>query len=431
MTTESKSLTGRAVEAPQSLLSEPLAGLLSRIRERTARVVVVGQGYVGFPLAQRVAERGFPTIGLDRSDDVRKRCEGMNVHPSYRASSDSGDLVDAEVVIIAVPTPTLDTEAGRTPDLGAVRDALAAVGVHRVPAELARLVVIESTYAPGTTRSLAAEFLGREGTGRLAIGYSPERIDPGNAQFTVDNIPKVVSGLDDGSAQLVREFYDAVVKETVLASSVEAAEACKLLENTFRFINITFAHEFEEYCRAVGVSAREATMLAATKPFGYMPFHAGPGIGGHCIAEDPYYLHEAMRAASVDAKVLGSALENHENRAAVIADRIAARLGGSVEGRHVILLGVSYKPDVADTRRSPASEILRELRARGATVGYHDPLVSTFDGLQSIDVKRCEAADYDLAVTITRHTGLDTGALVAAGWPVFDPLEANGVSCGS
>ncbi|MGE3077138.1 MAG: nucleotide sugar dehydrogenase [Dehalococcoidia bacterium] len=405
--------------APEQL-STPLAALRERLQSRTATVAVVGQGYVGFPLAQRIAEKGFPTLGLDSSADVEQRCRGMNVHSSYRSTSDPSGLADADIVVVAVPTPTIDTETGRFPDLGNVRAAMADIERHPRNGGTARLVIVESTYAPGTTRSLVHEFFSEFVVGDdIAVGYSPERIDPGNAHYSVDNIPKVVSGLDEASLLLTREFYDCIVDDTIPATSVEAAEACKLLENTFRFINITFAQEFEEYCSAIGVNAREATNLAATKPFGFMRFFAGAGIGGHCIAEDPYFLFESMRQASVEPKILASALSNHELRAASLVGRVAARLGG-LDGKRILLLGVSYKPDVADTRRSPASPILRELLAHGAQVAFHDPLVPFFEGRESTSLESAELR-FDMAIVIASHTSFDVDSLRCAGLRVFDP----------
>jgi len=406
-------------------LPAPLDGLLRRIHSRTATVAVLGQGYVGFPLAQRAAERGFPTIGIDASEAVKRRCDGMNVHASYRASFEMADISSSEVVVVAVPTPTQDEGDVRRPDLAYVRSALDAVGRYPHREGRARLVVVESTYAPGTTRALAREYLGANGElgETLAVGYSPERIDPGNSHYSVDNIPKVVSGLCGASAQLVKEFYDAIVDQTVPASSVEAAEACKLLENTFRFVNITFAQEFEQYCNAIGVSAREATELAATKPFGYMRFHAGPGIGGHCIAEDPYFLYEAMLSARIQPGVLRSALDNHESRAQVLVDRIAAHAGGTVREKKIVLLGVSYKPGVADTRRSPASAIRKELLERGAIVSYHDPLVPLFENLESLSIDTESPTNHDLAVVVMKHASLDVAGMRSSGWRVFDPVE--------
>ncbi len=402
-------------------LSPSLRALRGKIASHSATVAVIGQGYVGFPLAQRIAEKGFVTLGIDSSPEVEQRCRGMNVHESYRATRDPRWLKNADVVVVAVPTPTIDTDKGRMPDLSNVRDAMDAIRQQWQTVIDGQLIIIESTYAPGTTRALIGElFSGRIIGKDLAVGYSPERIDPGNAHFSVDNIPKVVSGLDEASLLLTREFYDCIVDETVPATAVEAAEACKLLENTFRFINITFAQEFEEYCSRLGISAREATDLAATKPFGFMKFVAGAGIGGHCIAEDPYFLFDSMLQAGIEPKILASSLNNHELRAANLVGRVGKRLGGLADKR-VLLLGVTYKPDVADTRRSPAAPILAELIAHGATVSFYDPLVQTFEGLRSTSLESASER-FDLAVLVTAHTAFNIQSMRSAGLRIFDPV---------
>jgi nucleotide sugar dehydrogenase len=410
---------------PGDVITGPLALLRRKLADRSATVAVIGQGYVGFPLAQRIAEKGFPTIGLDSNTEVELRCRGMNVHASYRSTSEPSTLALADVAVIAVPTPTVDADSGRCPDLSNVRAAMLNLQQNPRIGGYPRLIVIESTYAPRTTRNLMSEFFPGAVIGTdLAVGYSPERIDPGNSHFSVDNIPKVVSGLDQSSLVLTREFYDSIVERTVPATSVEAAEACKLLENTFRFINITFAQEFEEYCSALGISAREATDLAATKPFGFMRFSAGAGIGGHCIAEDPYFLFESMLESRIEPGILASALRNHETRAANVVGRVSKRFGG-LAGKRVLLLGVSYKPDVADTRRSPASAIVRELRACGAEPAFSDPLVPSFEGMQSTALDDA-ASRFDIALVITNHSSFDLDSLRAAGLPIWDaasPLD--------
>ncbi|MGI8549718.1 MAG: UDP binding domain-containing protein, partial [Dehalococcoidia bacterium] len=196
-------------------------------------------------------------------------------------------------------------------------------------------------------------------------------------------------------------------------------------ENTFRFISITFAQEFDTSCEKAGIDAREITTLAATKPFGFMPFYAGPGIGGHCIAEDPYYLYQSMLDSGLSPKILESALANHEARASVIVERIIEHIGGRpLEGAKILLLGVSYKPNVGDARRSPAQPILELLEAEGATVDYHDSLVAKFHGHTSVDLRAASAVDYDVAVLITAHDGVNYHELMDAGWNIFDTRGA-------
>ena len=395
--------------------------LLRRIHAKRAFVGVIGQGYVGFPLAQRIAHCGFTTVGYDINSETLQRCTATNGSHRYRATSSAEALATCVVIIIAVPTPTIVEGSRRRPDLSlvltAVANTLSLLRVNRP-----KLIVVESTYAPGTTRRQVAPLIAEQY--RLGqdvfLGYSPERIDPGNASYDVANTPKITSGYDATSAELTQEFYSRVVSRAIPASSMEAAEATKMLENTFRFISITFAQEFDEYCASAGLDAREVTDLAATKPFGFMPFFAGAGIGGHCIAEDPYYLEESMDERGASADILRAALRNHESRAGVIVRRICAAAGGTLQGARVLLLGVSYKPNIGDARQSPATGLVNALEAVGATVDYHDPYVRTFANRRSIDLMAARPFDYDVAAIITPHDDFDLDAMELDGWPLFD-----------
>ena len=420
--------TRTASESGSSLRTHGLRALAARITTHSATVGVVGQGYVGFPLAQRVAEGGYTTYGFDSSGAVVDRCNAQNRLPNYEAVRSAIRLTPCDVIIVAVPTPTLDVDGRREPDLSLVKAAIRTVLLNIPDDGRARLLIIESTYAPGTTRKVIAPVIAaRHEIGiTVALGYSPERIDPGNKTFNIVNTPKITSGYDDASAHLTHLFYSQIVERAVPASSLEAAEATKILENTFRFVNITFAQEFDEYCTRSGISAREITNLAATKPFGYMPFYAGPGIGGHCIAEDPYYLYQSMLDKGMEPKVLTSAIANHEARAGIIVERIVQRLGGRpVHGARMLLLGVSYKRDIGDARRSPAEPLLERLEAEGASVDYHDTRVAQFAGRSSVDLRRAQPSDYDLAVLVTRHSDLDDRGMTAAGWRILDTTGAS------
>jgi UDP-N-acetyl-D-glucosamine dehydrogenase len=398
--------------------------LAEKISTRRAVVGVIGQGYVGFPLAQRAAERGFRTIGYDINRATVERCKELNRYSTYFINRDISDLTALDVIVIAVPTPTLDLPTGeRRPDLSlvisAVQTVLAALPNDRKP----RLLLLESTYAPGTTRRIVAPLLeGRQELGvTMALGYSPERIDPGNTRFTLVNTPKVTSGYDRNSAVLTQLFYSQIVDQVVPASSMEAAEATKIFENTFRFLNITLAHEFDEYCERIGIQAREVTTLASSKPFGFMPFYAGAGIGGHCIAEDPYYLYHQMLDEGMQAPILAAAIANHEARTSVIVERIVYRLGGRpIAGARILVLGVSYKPNISDARRSPAAPLIEALEAEGATVDYHDPHVAEFARRSSIPLATVYPKAYDLCVLVTAHSGIDYARMVEQGWPILD-----------
>lgn len=403
-----------------------VAALAERIRSHDARVAVVGQGYVGFPLAQTIASAGFATLGYDIDARALAAARRNSTASRYEAVGSAHRLQSADVIIIAVPTPTRDEGGVRQPDLGYVISAVQNVVAHLPADNAARLLVLESTYAPGTTREVVGPLVARWhrlGTDIL-LGYSPERIDPGNSEFGLSNTPKVVSGLDEQAAELTALFYSQVVRQVIPASSVEAAEATKLLENTFRFVNITFVQEFDEYCEAAGLDASEVIGLAASKPFGFMPFQPGPGIGGHCIAEDPYYLYEAIRRTTTQAAILESAIRNHEMRAEVLVRRIRDRLApAALAASRVLLLGVAYKPNIADARQSPAADLLDRLEAAGARIDYHDPFVDQFQGRSSRSLDNADPGSYDLAVVMTRHSVFDIERLTQRGWHVFDAWE--------
>lgn len=419
---QAPALTTKAATANEQHMAADLRTLESRIRSRKAVVGVVGQGYVGFPLAQRIAQSGYKTYGFDLNGDTVVRCEQENKSGRYRAVMTVLALRPCDVLVVAVPTPTRFTGAAYEPDLAMVISAVRSLVNHVLDETRPRLVLLESTYAPGTTRNVVAPIIAeRHALGEtVLLGYSPERIDPGNTRFHLENTPKITSGMDVTAAELAQLFYASFVEHAVPATSMEAAEATKILENTFRFINITFAQEFDAYCERAGISAHEVVSLAATKPFGFMPFYAGPGIGGHCIAEDPYFLYQAMLDSGSEAGMLAAGLRNHEQRAGVIVERIARAIGRPLAGAHILLLGVSYKPNIGDARRSPAMPILQLLEAAGAIVDYHDPHVARFADRASTDLASASPERYDLAVLLTEHRGVDYAALEAAGWRLWN-----------
>jgi UDP-N-acetyl-D-glucosamine dehydrogenase len=402
-------------------LSPPFERLAEAIRAREATVGVVGQGYVGFAVAQRAAEVGYLTYGVDVDASVVERCSVRNSLDRYRVTQSAEVLRACDVIVVAVPTPTLLESGMRRGDVSSVIKAVQAIA-QQIPEDgRSRLLVVESTYAPGTTRTLVLPIVAKHcSEDRLALGYSPERIDPGNGRFALQDIPKVTSGIGERAAALTALFYRGIVDEVVPASSVEAAEATKLLENTFRYVNIALAQEFDEYCHMMGMSAREITRLAATKPFGFMPFYAGAGVGGHCVAEDPYFLYDSMLVAGTPTEVLDAAMRNHEARPGVIVRRLIQALGERpIAGARILLLGVTYKPNVADTRRSPALPIIVRLEQLGATVDYHDPYVPMFAGRASVDLERIDRGAYDLSVLVVEHDEFAAEAIHENGWRPF------------
>ena len=395
--------------------------LAHAISAHTAVVGVVGQGYVGFALAQRAAEVGFPTFGVDINPLVVARALEESAVPSYRATTDASVLAGCDVILIAVPTPTLDTDSGRHGDLSLVAAAAEGIAQQIARDPRPRLLLSESTYAPGTTRNVVMPIIEpTRGGARVFYGYSPERIDPGNEIFGIAAIPKIVSGADSPAADLTKLFYEQIVDDVIPASSMEAAEATKLLENTFRFVNIAFAQEFDEYCHTIDLNSHEVTRLASTKPFGFLPFFAGTGVGGHCIAEDPYYLYDSMSGIGANTSILSTAMGNQDARASVVVHRIREQLGErGLRGARILVMGVTYKPNVADTRRSPAVPVMRLLEQSGAIVDYHDPYVPTFEGKTSVDVSAGTATNYDLVAFLVEHKAFDSAAMEEAGCNTF------------
>ena len=391
------------------------------------KIGIVGLGYVGLPLAVGFAEAGHEVVGLDA--DGRK-VEALNAGQSYiedipaaalaplgerlRATADVAELASCEAVIICVPTPLT---GAREPDLTYLIDSgTALAGVLQA----GQLVVLESTTYPGTTRERLQPILEESdlAAGRdFHLAFSPERIDPGRTDYTVHTTPKLVGGVTPACAERARELYSLICDEVIVLSTPEAAELAKLLENIFRSVNIALVNELSQLCDRLGIDVWEVIEAAATKPFGFMRFDPGPGMGGHCLPVDPFYL--AFKAREHDFYPEFIELAGKINRAqpGYCVDRIARALNGAekaVKGSRILLLGVSYKAGVGDIRESPALEIVGLLRELGAEVSYHDPFapeLSEFE-LSSVDLDEGLAAA-DLAAIITAHPGIDYGEVVA------------------
>jgi UDP-N-acetyl-D-glucosamine dehydrogenase len=399
------------------------------------RIGIVGLGYVGLPLAVSFAEAGHEVVGVDSAPT---KAVSLNVGRSYvedipdaaltplldrlRASVDYADLEPCDAVVICVPTPLTGS---REPDLTYLD---AAAGSLAPVLRRGQLVVLESTTYPGTTREQLLPALER-GSGLTAgedfhLAFSPERIDPGRSDYTVRTTPKLLGGLTAACAERARELYALVCDEVVVLSAPEAAELAKLLENVFRSVNIALVNELSQLCDRLGVDVWEVVDAAATKPFGFMRFDPGPGMGGHCLPVDPFYL--AFKAREHDFYPEFIELAGKVNRAqpAYCVERVAEALNDAskpVRGSKILVLGVSYKPGVGDTRESPALEIIGLLRERGGDVAYHDPHVAELPQLElsSVDL-RPALADADLAVIVTAHPELDYGEVVARAARVID-----------
>ncbi len=362
--------------------------LVERFESRRATVGVVGLGYVGLPLAVAFAGAGFRTVGYDLDES---RVAGVGRGESYlldvpserlaplvgagrlTAVAEFEGLAFADAVLVCVPTPL--TTAGE-PNLGAVE---AAVRNLRGLDLQGRLLVLESTTYPGTTEEVVKpelEAAGLRAGSDFHLAFSPERTDPGNRRFGVANTPKVVGGVTPACTRVAAALYGQVAEEVVTVSSAAAAEMVKLLENSFRAVNIALANETALVCRRLGIDPWEVAEAAATKPFGYMPFYPGPGVGGHCIPVDPLYLRGRMRTLHYRTRCVELAHEINSAMPDYVVGRIAEALNpaaGDIRGARIMVLGVAYKADVDDARQSPALEILLRLRRRGAEVAYHDP----------------------------------------------------------
>jgi UDP-N-acetyl-D-glucosamine dehydrogenase len=406
--------------------------LLERIRSRDARVGVIGLGYVGLPLAVEFARAGFDVTGFD-IDALKTR--QINAGTSYipdvaeadvrvavkagklRATTEMRGLAGMDVVDICVPTPLRKT---RDPDLSYVVQAVEAAAAGL---KAGQLVILESTTYPGTTDEVVQPMLEANGLKvevDFFLAFSPERVDPGNTQFTTRTIPKVVGGQGPASTEIACELYRAVISNVVPVSSTRVAEMVKLLENTFRAVNIGLVNEIALMCHKMDINVWEVIDAAKTKPFGFMPFYPGPGLGGHCIPIDPYYLSWKARQDGFEARFIE--LAGHVNGAMpeYVVELVSEALNSirkPINGSRVHLFGVAYKRDVNDLRESPALDVLELLRKRGAIVSYTDPYVHRLShagsSLESVPFDRAVATAWDCAVVTTDHRVFDYGRIAA------------------
>lgn len=417
--------------------------LLDKIDGRTARVGVIGLGYVGLPLAVEFARAGFRVLGYDVSDRVVKLVNEGRSHIAdapasavaalvrdgrLEATGDATRLGDLDAISIAVPTPLAKT---RDPDMSYV---LAATETVARTARPGQLIVLESTTYPGTTRELLLPAMEARGlvVGRdVFLAFSPERVDPGNDRWTTRNTPKVVGGITADCTEVAASLYGACIERVVPVSSPESAELTKLLENTFRSVNIALVNEMAIVCDKLGVDVWEVIEAAATKPFGFMRFSPGPGIGGHCIPLDPHYLAWKMRTLNYKTRFIDLASEINSEMPTYVVEKVASALNDerkAVNGSRVLVIGVAYKRDIDDVRESPALDIIRLLEELGADVVYHDPYVPTFqeDGIrhESVALTDDELKRCDAVVIVTDHSSVDYQRLVNRASLIVDTRNA-------
>jgi UDP-N-acetyl-D-glucosamine dehydrogenase len=375
------------------------------------RVAVIGQGYVGLTISSGAISAGFEVIGIDKSQKVvqglnsgKSHVEGISdgeiastiSQGKFMVSSDFGVVKDCEIVVIAVPTPL--NKVGE-PDLSLLKSAIDSIAPFLGEESL---VINESTSYIGTLRNVIAPQLKSLNSKVKHFAVSPERVDPGNKSFGVKNTPRLVGGLTEEASKRAIAFYSSFSDHVVKVSSPEIAEAAKLLENSFRFINIGFINEFAQLMNTMGISVSEVIAAAGTKPYGFMPFFPSVGIGGHCIPVDPLYLQKnAIDNGLISRYIKLSEELNHEMPKYCVEGLEA--LYDKLNGKHVLVVGVSYKPDISDTRESPAEFVIKELEKKGAKVSWHDPLVESFNGQSSASI----SGDYDLALVLVKHQVLD------------------------
>ena len=409
-------------------------------------VAIVGAGYVGLPLAKVFAEAGKTVILVDvRPDRVEQLSRGESYIedvPSsalkplvdkglITATTDYDELRDAEAILLALPTPL---SRQREPDLRILVSAAGEVAKRLRPGHL---VVLESTTYPGTTREQVLPVL-EAGSGLQAgkdfhLAFSPERVDPGREDWTTKNVPKVVGGMDEGSTAAAVALYSAAIDEVHAVSSPEAAELTKLLENIFRSVNIALVNELAQLCERMGIDVWEVVDAAATKPFGFMSFKPGPGLGGHCIPIDPFYLTWKAREFGFSTEFIELAGKVNESMPYFCRSLVSQALNHSrqrsLKGSRVLVLGVAYKPDISDTRESPAVKLIGLLQNAGADVAYHDPHVPSFEenGV-AMHSSPLEPGAYECVVIVTNHSGIDYDELVENANLVVDLRNATGAS---
>jgi UDP-N-acetyl-D-glucosamine dehydrogenase len=433
--------------APTAPTQDLAQALERKLSDRTARVGVIGLGYVGLPLAVEFARAGFTAVGVDL--DARK-VDAINRGESYipdvptadvhefthagrlSASVDPAVIRTLDTVNICVPTPLRKT---KDPDLSYVISAVEMVAAHLQPGQL---IVLESTTYPGTTDEVVKPVLERGGlvAGRdFFLAFSPERVDPGNAKYTTRNVPKVVGGTTPMCTRLAKALYSPSIERVVEVSSTRVAEMVKLLENTFRAVNIGLVNELALMCDRLGLSVWEVVDAAATKPFGFMPFYPGPGLGGHCIPIDPFYLSWKVKEVGFEARFIE--LAGHVNGAMPhhVADKITDALNShakAVRGSKVLVLGIAYKRDIDDIRESPALDVMAVLAQKGAHISYHDPFAPRLAArdwpgavdLSSVPLTDAALTDADCVVIITDHKTFDYSRILKQARLIVDTRNA-------
>ena len=376
------------------------------------KIAVIGQGYVGLPLAKAAANAGHTVIGFDNNETVIKQLLSSELTTAnYTPTLDPKTITGCDIYIIAVPTPL---DSNNKPDLSYLKSAAKQVG------EVAKdgaLIINESTSYPGTLREVVEATISSINKSKLLYAAAPERIDPANTKWSIKNTPRVIAGLSDEATTATLNFYKSFCDQVVAVSSAEVAEAAKLFENTFRQVNIALVNEFAQIAEKFGISANEVIDAAATKPFGFMKFTPGLGVGGHCIPIDPIYLEQKAESLGATASFIKQATAVNQKMPLYVVQRLEKILGNNLKGKRICIVGLSYKKDVADLRQSPSIALWKELERRGSVVSFHDEIVKTFNNVKSIALDK---SSFDLAVVGVRHSDLDLEKLKASAAYLFD-----------
>ncbi len=419
-----------------------LSELPARLAGPDAHVAVIGLGYVGLPLVLALSESGAKVTGIDISEPLCARLNAGDSHigdiPSeelaqavargFRATTDQAVLAEVDAAIICVPTPL---RKSKDPDISYIVAAAKALSEHARPGQL---VVLESTTYPGTTEEILVPMLQAKGLvvgEQIAVAFSPERVDPGNERFGIRNTPKVLGGVTPSCTAAAEALYSRCCETLVPVSSPAAAETVKLLENVFRSVNIGLVNEFALICKQLGLDVWEVIEAASTKPFGFMPFWPGPGLGGHCIPVDPHYLAWKLRSHDFTARFVELADAVNSRMPFHVLEVVTDALNDerkAVNGARILVLGVAYKPDVADVRESPALAVIKLLTDKGAEIAYHDPFVPTVQvggqSLGSVSLSHEAVSTADCVLILTHHTGIALQPVVEGARLVVDTRNA-------
>ena len=396
---------------------------------KPSKVVVIGQGYVGLPLALAIAEAGHEVVGFDLNKDLVRNLNLAHSHiedvqdsdlenlikkSNYKATSSPSDFAESDIAIIAVPTPL---NSKREPDVSFVESASEILGKNL---SKSALIINESTSYPGTLRNIIVPAVEKYSSSGIKheFAISPERVDPGNKNWKIKNTPRLYAGLSPEAAQQTKDFYSTFCDTIIELSSPETAEAAKLFENTFRQVNIALVNEFSLICHKLGINVHEVLDGAATKPYGFMKFSPGIGVGGHCIPVDPTFLSFAANQAGADSKFIDLANEVNFKMPKKIIEELSGQRGEKIEGKTILIVGISYKSNIADIRESPTLRLIEELRSKGNQVYWHDPLVQTWNGESSLDLHDISKMDFTIISIL--HDAIDREIIIKSKTEVYD-----------